>query len=105
MIALLVLACIQPFPNRDVDFDGDQVEGDCNDHDADIGGKIPWYDDVDGDARSIDATQPQSIFVNMATTPSRSRMPPSYRSAETSFRSFITSSDAAHSIASPRAIL
>ena len=74
------------------------------DVDVDVDVDLDGDDDVDGDARSDDA-QNQNIFVNTAKIASRSRMPPSYRSLETSFLSFITSSDAAHSIASPRAIL
>ena len=45
------------------------------------------------------------IFVSMATTPSSSRMPSSYFGAATSMRSLKTSRQAAHPIASPRAIL
>ena len=47
----------------------------------------------------------QNILVSMATTPSSNSMPRWYFSALTSFLSFRTSSDAAHSMASPREIL
>lgn len=46
-----------------------------------------------------------SIFVSIETTSTRSRMPRSYCAFERRRLSFMTSSEAAHSIASPRAIL
>ena len=72
---------------------------------VDVDMVVVVYLDGDGDVE-VDATvDGPSIFVSMATTPSSKRPPRSYCASLRSLRSFMTSRDAAHSMASPRAIL
>ena len=78
---------------RDVDADFDVVV------DLDFDG------DVDLNVVSTVDRVHHSILVSIETTPCSSSMPRSYFGLSTSLRSFSTSSDAAHSIASPREIL
>ena len=74
--------------------------------DVDVDVDVDVVVDLDGDGGvDVGVARPHTILVNIATTPSSSWMPRSYRSAAMSLRSFRTSRDAAHSIASPRAIL
>jgi hypothetical protein len=63
--------------------------------------------DFDGDGDGdVDATvDGQTILVSIATTPSSNWPPRAYWASVMTLRSLITSKEAAHSIASPRAIL
>ncbi len=69
--------------------------------DVDVVALVGGDDEVDLDVRHVDA---ETLFVSMATTPSRAPAPGFVARGATTFRSFTTSSEAAHSIASPRAI-